>query len=127
MSYQPVSNNGVRLAHNERKQHTMEDTIIRIHEHLRADVVRIEILRAHYIQQLQALGVELRTLLQHGHGVDIAQPGWRLDAAAGVLAHVPDAPDAPDDVQQQPVPAQAQAALHVVPPAPSQQRQRTRS
>jgi hypothetical protein len=78
----------------------MEETIIHIHEHLRADVARIEILRAHYIQQLQALGTELRSMLQHGHGVDIAEPGWRLDAEGGVLARVSDVAD----VQSSPVP-----------------------
>lgn len=77
----------------------MEEVVIDIAEHLKADVRRISILREHHLLELQKLGAELRQLLRIGHGVDIAEPGWDLDAENGKLRHA--VPAAPEPEQKQ--------------------------
>lgn len=70
----------------------MEEKVIEIREDLQAEVRRLALLMAHYQQTWNSLQGDLRHLLKVGHGVDITEPGWRLDAEGGKLAHVPPTP-----------------------------------
>ncbi len=97
---------GIARARQDAEQlaHAGEEVAIKVREDLAPEVRFLGAMIAELERLAMAQRQALRNLLRHGHGIDIAQPGWRVDTDAGIVARIPSAPSSAPAAAPEPEP-----------------------